>query len=145
MISLRRSKKGLPNKTFQTFLLLNCSVFKLKQGDRSWSYQNFQRSYVWNVLGQVKSKNMFSETIHKIFETNTSSHLKQRNTRKFNFCFCRVFLLVLTNFDFWQEQWALGYHLMKFRQFLDISKFPQIFSLKPFPTCDASHNYDIQK
>ena len=39
---------------------------------------------------------------------------------KFNFCFSRDFLLVLTKFSFWQGGWALGYHSMKFRHFPDI-------------------------
>ena len=32
-----------------------------------------------------------SSTIHKIFETNSNFHVKQRTTEKFNFCFQRVF------------------------------------------------------
>ena len=32
----------------------------------------------------------------------------------FNFCFSREFLLVLAKFPFWQEDWALGYHSLKF-------------------------------
>ena len=39
----------------------------------------------------------------------------------FNFCFSRVFLLVLIKFSFWQEGWTLGYHSMNFRHFPDIS------------------------
>ena len=30
----------------------------------------------------------------------------------------------------WQGDWALGYHSMKFRQFSDISKVPNILNLK---------------
>ena len=51
---------------------------------------------------------------------------------KFNFCFSRDFLLVLTKFSFWQQDWALGYHSMKFRHFPNISWFPKILSLKLF-------------
>ena len=47
---------------------------------------------------------------HKIFETNSSFH----------FLFFKSFLLVLTKLSFWQGEWALGYHSMKFRQFPDI-------------------------
>ena len=48
---------------------------------------------------------------------------------KFNF---KSLLLVLTKLSLWQGDWALGYHYMKFRQFSDISKFPNILSLKSF-------------
>ena len=60
-------------------------------------------------------------TIHKIFETNSSFHVKYCTTEKFNFCFSKSFLVVLTKFSFWQEDWALGYHSIRFRLFPDIS------------------------
>ena len=37
-------------------------------------------------------------TIHKIFETNSSFHVKQRSTGKVQFLFFSSFLLVLTKF-----------------------------------------------
>ena len=40
---------------------------------------------------------------------------------KFKFLFFKSFLQVLTKFSFWPEDWALGYHSMKFRHFPDIS------------------------
>ena len=46
----------------------------------------------------------FSTITHKIFETNSN--------------FFKGFLLVSTKPSFWQEDWELGYHAMKFRQFL---------------------------
>ena len=45
--------------------------------------------------------------IHKIFEANSS--------------FDKSFLLVLTEFLFWQMDWVLGYHSMEFWDFPDIS------------------------
>ena len=56
-------------------------------------------------------------TIHKIFETNSSFHAKQRTTGKF--LFFRRFLLVLTNFHCWRRtkqytivmRCAIWYHL----------------------------------
>ena len=51
--------------------------------------------------------------IRKLFETNSSFHVKYRTTG--------MFLLVLTKFSFWQEDWALGYHSMKIKRFPDIS------------------------
>ena len=59
-------------------------------------------------------------TIHKIFETNSSFHVKQRTTGKLQLLFSS-FLLVLTKFSFWEEDWALGYNSMKFWDFPDIS------------------------
>ena len=70
--------------------------------------------------------------IHKIFETNSSFHVKQRTTGNVWFLFFKRFLLVLTKFSFWQEEWVLGYHSMKFRHLPDISLFPMILSYKSF-------------
>ena len=53
-------------------------------------------------------------TIHKIFQANSSFHVKQRTTGKVQLLFFRSFLLVLTKFSFWEEDWALGYHSMIF-------------------------------
>ena len=67
------------------------------------------------VWGEFESKKLFAETtIHKIFETNSSFHVKQRTTGKVQFVFFSSFLLVLTKFLFWEEGWALGYNSMKF-------------------------------
>ena len=72
--------------------------------------------------GRGKYKNLnISATSNKIFETNSSFHVKRRTTGKVYFLFFKSFLLVLTKFSFWQEDWALGYHSMKCRHFPDIS------------------------
>ena len=55
--------------------------------------------------------------IHKIFETNSSFHMKYCSTRKVKRLFFKSILLVLTKFSFWQEEWTLGYHSMNFRHF----------------------------
>ena len=52
--------------------------------------------------------------IHKIFEENSSFHVKQRTMGKAQFLFSSSFLVVLTKFSFWEEDWALGYSSMKF-------------------------------
>ena len=72
-----------------------------------------------NVYESVKSgeqqrQQFEATTIHKIFETNSSFHVKQRTTGKVQFLFFSRFLLVLTKFSFWEEDWALGYNSMKF-------------------------------
>ena len=55
---------------------------------------------VWGKL----AKTFFSEVIiHKIFETNSSFHVKQGTTRKIQFLFFKMFLLVATKFLFWHE------------------------------------------
>ena len=54
-------------------------------------------------------------------ETNSIFHVKQRKTRKGSFLFFNSFILVLTKLLFWQGDWAVGYHSMKFSQFPDIS------------------------
>ena len=50
----------------------------------------------------------------KIFEKNSSFHVKQRTTGKLQFLFSRRLLLVLTKFSFWEENWPLGYTSIKF-------------------------------
>ena len=62
-----------------------------------------------------------STIIHKIFETNSSFHAKLHSMGKFYFLLFKSILLVLTKFSFWQKDWALGYHSMKFRDFPDLS------------------------
>ena len=67
------------------------------------------------VVGNGATWNRFEPTsIHKIFETKYSFHVKQRTTGKVQFLFFSSFLLVLTKFPFWDEDWALGYDSMKF-------------------------------
>ena len=56
---------------------------------------------------------LIATSIHKIFETNSSFHVKRRTTGKDQFLFFSSFLLVLTQFPFWEEDWALGYSSMK--------------------------------
>ena len=51
---------------------------------------------------------------HKIFQTNSNFHVKQRTVGKVRFQFFKSLLLVLTTFLFWQEDWALGYSSMTF-------------------------------
>ena len=43
------------------------------------------------------------------------------------FLFFKSVLLILTKFSFWQEDWALGYHFMKFWDFPYISQFPKSY------------------
>ena len=48
----------------------------------------------------------------KILETNSSFYVKQR-TKKSSISFFSRFLIILTKFSFWEEDWALGYNSMK--------------------------------
>ena len=57
---------------------------------------------------------------HKIFGTNSSFHVKERNAGKVQLLFFGTFLLVLPKFSFWQGECALDYHFMKFGHFLNI-------------------------
>ena len=51
-----------------------------------------------------RGKNPLPETIiHKIFETNTSLHVKWRTTGKVYFLLFKRFLLLLTKSSFWEE------------------------------------------
>ena len=43
----------------------------------SWHYKKFQRKLIESSVGQVKSKQIFSETIiQKIFKAKSSFHVK---------------------------------------------------------------------
>ena len=53
-------------------------------------------------------------TIHKVLETNSSFHVKERTTGKVQFLFFRKFLLLLTKFSFWEEDRGLGNNSVKF-------------------------------
>ena len=50
----------------------------------------------------------------KIFDKNSSFHVKSRTTGKVQFLFSRSLLLALTKFSFWEEDWALSYTSTKF-------------------------------
>ena len=52
--------------------------------------------------------------------------------KRFNCYFLGLFLLVLTKFSFWRGEWALGYHYLKFRHFLNIFLFTKILSFKSY-------------
>ena len=65
-------------------------------------------------IPQGKFKASIVTTVHRIFETKSSFHVKQRITGKVQFPFFSIFFLVLRKFLFWEEDWALGYNSMKF-------------------------------
>ena len=46
-----------------------------------------------------------------LYEANYSLHGKDHTTRKVQFLFLLSFLLVLTKFSFWVEDWVLGNNL----------------------------------
>ena len=52
--------------------------------------------------------------IHKVLETNSSFHVKERTTGKVQVLFFRKFLLLLTKFSFWEEDRGLGNNSVKF-------------------------------
>ena len=62
----------------------------------------------------------------KIFETNSSFHVKQSTTEKVHFLFYSNFLLVLTKFLFSEEGWALGHifnNALKFSKYIILKSF----------------------
>ena len=64
-------------ENFSTFLQLSCLKFRLKLYDGPYSYKNWKRCQFWRGLGRVRSKTLLSKTIiHKIFEINSSFHVK---------------------------------------------------------------------
>ena len=83
--------------------------------------------------GKFKTKKRFPETIsYKIFETDSSFHLKQCTSGKVSWLIFWTFLLLLAKFSFWQGDWALGHQSIKFKHFRKISKFRKILNFKLF-------------
>ena len=101
--NLKRSVKKSPSKVnFSTFLQLSCSNFELGLNVNEIKFQG-----VWLKL---KATTFFPDTIiHKLFETNSSFHVKQHPTGKVHILFFKRFLLVLQNPQVQQEYWALAY------------------------------------
>ena len=62
----------------------------------------------------VKLYKKISTTMGKIFEKNSSFHVKERTTGKVQFAFSISLLLVLLKFSFWEKDWELSYNSMKF-------------------------------
>ena len=73
-------------------------------------------------------QNIKTTIIHRIFQSNSSFHMKWYTTGKVYSRFFKRFLLVLTKFSFWQGDWALGYHSMRFLHFPDLCEFSKIQS-----------------
>ena len=61
-----------------------------------------------------------------------SFDLKKYTVEKVYLLFFKSLFLVLTKTLFWQEDWALGYHAMKFRHCRNIFYFHNTLSLKSF-------------
>ena len=57
---------------------------------------------------------------------------KTGRTRKVWYLVLRVFWLLLSKFNFWKEDWALGYVSIQIWDFPSISLLPKILSLKLF-------------
>ena len=114
--SVKRLRKYLSSKADpNTFLHISCSNFRLKLCETPPSYKHCQTNEFGRGLGRVKSKKLFAETtIDKILETNSSFYVKQRTTGKVQIRFFSRFLLTLTKFSFWQEDWARCNNCMKF-------------------------------
>ena len=60
----------------------------------------------------------------------SSFHVKWQTTEKIELQFFKRLLLVLKKIWYWEEDWALVYHFMKFWDIFGICFFPKILSLK---------------
>ena len=77
--------------------------------------------------------------LDKIFGTKWRNPVKLDRARKVWYLLLRVFWLLLLKFNFWNEDWALGYVSTKIWDFPNISLFPKILSLKSFGNSEATH------
>ena len=62
--------------------------------------------------------------------------------RKVYLLFFKTFLVVLTKLSFWQGEWVLGYHFMKFRHFPNIS-FLRSYVVSRSTPRDATRIYHV--
>ena len=76
--SVKRSESSYQvNQNFTTFLQITGSNFNLKLCQRPKSYENVPKNHIWRGLWRARIKKLFPETIiYKIFETNSSFHVK---------------------------------------------------------------------
>ena len=64
---------------------------------------------------------------------------------KVSFLFLKSFFLVFRKLLFWQENWPLGYHSMKFRHLRDVPNFLRSRVLSRLTSHDAARIYDVHK
>ena len=89
---------------------------------------------MWRRLDEARAKNLFLQTIiGKIFGTILRNTVKVNKTWKMWYLISRAFSLPLLTFTIWKEDWALGCVSTNICYFSNISKFPQILSLKSSP------------
>ena len=82
---MKRSEKMLPSKAnFRTFLSLNFFNVRSKNSVKDLRVtKNVKENRFEGVWGEVEFKKKLPETMtHKIFETNSSFHVKQCTTGK---------------------------------------------------------------
>ena len=70
---------------------------------------------------QTTEKMSQTTILAKIYKTNFIVSVKWHITEKVQLQFLNSFLLVLTKFSFWEEDWALGYNSVKIWDLLNIS------------------------
>ena len=78
---MKRPEKKLKSKAnFSNFLQIHCLNFRLKLCERPYTSKNCERNQASGGLRRVTNKKVFPRTtIHRIFETNSSFHVKLRN------------------------------------------------------------------
>ena len=109
----------LPKQKLDLMKLNNISIQLCKFGinfskeGNIWKTKIFQKPKKWTSYRIPHiwiSLQSFTEYLRLTLVFMRNSALQE----KFNFCFFKRFLLVLTKFSFWQGDWALGYYSMKF-------------------------------
>ena len=95
------------------------------------SYDKYQDTDFWGMLGQAISKNLFLETS---FEKNLRSEnqAKVDKTKKRLYLLLHSFSLLLPKVHIWSRHWALDFVAARFWSFPNIFHFPKIQSFKLF-------------
>ena len=101
---------------------MNCSNFKLKNCVKGLRVtKNVKEIKFGEVWCEIEIKRSFQrQSFTKYLRLTLAFRWSSSLHEKFNLFF-KSFSLVLIKFWLWQEDWALGYHSVKFWDFSDIS------------------------
>ena len=97
-------------------------------------------SYSGSRVKHRTSQDLVTRTIDKIHEKNLRFHVKYCSRGKVQYLVYSNFLLVLTIFSFWEEDWTLHFNSMEFWDFLQSHVIWQLVSQLVF-TIFTSNNH----
>ena len=107
---------------------LICFTFSLQIGEMFLLYEKYQKVKVWRRLRRAKTQSLFGQTM--LDKISGKKEVRKMDRARKVFLFLRVFWRLLPKFSFPKGDWALGYVSAQVWDFLNISLFPKLLSLK---------------